>query len=186
MHVGLVVRGPTQGRPLEFFPVLVRLAHGRGDTVRGIVGDSLTPEIITRYVSAFAHLTGRGKVILGRDTRPSGEFISLLAKGTFVALGCEVIDLGIVPTPTVQLMTEFLGADAGLVVTASHNPSQWNGLKFIGSDGLFLSPENHPHLNSLPKGEGIRFSCSFVPILGYMCFIVFFVMMDSRNFIISS
>lgn len=124
--------------------------------LRGVVGDTLTPEIISKYVSAFAHLTGHGKVVIGRDSRPSGNFISLIARGTLISMGCEVVDLGIVPTPTVQLMTELTGADAGLVITASHNPSQWNGLKFIGSNGLFLPPEKAKQLFSLADASVYR------------------------------
>jgi phosphomannomutase len=117
--------------------------------LRGVIGETLTPELVTKYVAAFAHLTGHGKVVLGRDSRPSGDFITHLAKGTLVASGCEVVDLGVVPTPTVQLLTEVLGADAGLVITASHNPVKWNGLKFIGSDGMFLPPEKAEQLFAL-------------------------------------
>ena len=124
--------------------------------VRGVIGETMTPEIVTKYVAAFAHLSGHGKVVLGRDSRPSGDFIAHITKGTLIASGCEVVDLGIVPTPTVQLMTEVLGADAGLVITASHNPVKWNGLKFIGSDGLFLPPEKAEQLFSLADDNVYR------------------------------
>ena len=82
-----------------------------------------------------------GTVIVGRDSRVSGPFVSNIVKGCLVANGCKVIDIGIVPTPTVQLAIEYHKAAGGIAITASHNPIQWNGLKFMGSDGRFLNPE---------------------------------------------
>ena len=124
--------------------------------VRGVIGETMTPDLITKMVAAFAHITGHGKVVLGRDSRPSGEFVKHIAKGTLLASGCEVVDLDIVPTPTVQLITEILGADAGLVITASHNPVEWNGLKFIDSDGLFFPPEKAEQLFELAEAGGFQ------------------------------
>ena len=124
--------------------------------VRGVIGETMTPDLITKMVAAFAHITGHGKVVLGRDSRPSGEFVMQIAKGTLLASGCEVVDLDIVPTPTVQLITEILGADAGLVITASHNPVEWNGLKFIDSDGLFFPPEKAEQLFELAEAGGFQ------------------------------
>lgn len=109
--------------------------------VRGVVGESLTPEVIVKYISAFAQVIDGKKIVVGSDSRVSGPFVKSIVLGTLVAKGYNVVDLGVVPTPTVQIMTEKLEADAGLVITASHNPVEWNGLKFIDSDGLFLSPE---------------------------------------------
>jgi phosphomannomutase len=121
--------------------------------LRGIVGETLTPRTITRFTSAFAYLSGNGTIVLGRDSRPSGLFISHLVKGTLLSLGCEVVDLGIVPTPTVQLMTEKLGANGGMIVTASHNPVQWNGLKFVGEDGMFLAPDKAQEMFAIADSE---------------------------------
>ncbi|HHE55091.1 MAG TPA: phosphoglucosamine mutase, partial [Caldithrix abyssi] len=108
--------------------------------LRGEVGSTLTPEIIVRYTQAFAKFVKDGKVVLGRDSRVSGPFIADLVRGTLVASGCQVIDIDIVPTPTVQLEIEHHQAAGGIAITASHNPIQWNGLKFMGSDGRFLPP----------------------------------------------
>ena len=108
--------------------------------LRGEVGSTLTPEIIVRYTQAFAKFVKDGKVVLGRDSRVSGPFIADLVRGTLVASGCQVIDIDIVPTPTVQLEVEHHQAAGGIAITASHNPIQWNGLKFMGSDGRFLPP----------------------------------------------
>ena len=106
--------------------------------VRGIVGDSLTPEVIVKYVHAFAETRQGKKIVVGGDPRVSQRFIRPLVKSVLMATGCQVIDIGITPTPTVQIATEHLQAAGGIAITASHNPVQWNGLKFIGADGLFL------------------------------------------------
>ena len=108
---------------------------------RGEIGSTLTPAVIQKYIAAFAKYINGGKVVLGRDSRVSGPFVNDLVKGVLVASGCEVIEIGIVPTPTVQLEVEYHQAAGGIAITASHNPIQWNGLKFMGSDGRFLNPE---------------------------------------------
>jgi len=109
--------------------------------VRGIIGESLTPQIIEKYTLAYGTYLKKGTVIVGRDSRVSGPFVSNIVKGCLVATGCNVIDIGIVPTPTVQLEIEHHKAAGGIAITASHNPIQWNGLKFMDSDGRFLNPE---------------------------------------------
>ncbi len=106
--------------------------------VRGIVGDSLIPEVVTKYVHAFAQTRIGQKIVVGGDPRISQRFLRPLVKSVLIASGCDVIDIGITPTPTTQLATELLKAGGGIALTASHNPIQWNGLKFIGADGLFL------------------------------------------------
>lgn len=109
--------------------------------VRGIIGDSLTPEVITKYVHAFAQPLKGKKIIVGGDPRVSQGFIRPLVKSVLMASGCHVVDIGVTPTPTVQLAVEKSSADGGIAITASHNPIQWNGLKFVGRSGLFL-PEH--------------------------------------------
>ncbi|KAL0223023.1 hypothetical protein P9112_002413 [Eukaryota sp. TZLM1-RC] len=108
--------------------------------VRGIVNESLTAPVAYSYVSAFASLKRNSAIIVGRDSRVSGPE---LYKTVLVALrehDIDVINLDIVPTPTVQLMVTKYKAAGGIVITASHNPIEWNGLKFVDSDGLFCSP----------------------------------------------
>ncbi|MFW5861442.1 MAG: phosphoglucosamine mutase [Spirochaetota bacterium] len=107
--------------------------------IRGIVGESLTPELITEIGNAFAAYVKRGKVVIGRDSRCTGEAISLNMASNLVMNGCTVIDIGVVPTPTVQVMVEELGADAGIVVSASHNPIEWNAFKLINNSGSFFN-----------------------------------------------
>jgi len=109
--------------------------------VRGIVGESLTPSIIEKYTLAYGSFLNKGTVILGRDSRTSGEFINDIVKGCLLATGCKVIDVGIVPTPTVQMEILHHKAQGGIAITASHNPPEWNGLKFMDDNGRFLSPD---------------------------------------------
>jgi len=108
--------------------------------VRGIVDKDLTPEIVTRWAQAFGRWARERKplVIVGRDSRESGPRFAQAVHVGLTAAGCNVIDVGLVPTPTIQLAVEHHHAGGGIAVTASHNPREWNALKFIGPDGIFL------------------------------------------------
>ena len=109
--------------------------------MRGIVGKDLTPELVARHAAAlgaWARSNGRPVVVLGRDARTSGPMFARAATAGFMSVGVEVIDVGIAPTPTVQLAVEHHHAGAGLILTASHNPIEWNALKLVGPDGIFL------------------------------------------------
>jgi phosphomannomutase len=129
--------------------------------VRGIVGKDLTPPVVTRWAAAFGGWvleSGKSRsVVIGRDARASGpEFVRAAIAG-LTATGCDVIDAGLVPTPTVQLAVEHHAAGGGIVVTASHNPIEWNALKFIGADGIFLDGADGTRVQSLAaagRGEG--------------------------------
>ncbi len=110
-------------------------------------------EAITKYAQAFHTMQPKGVFILGRDTRPSGEeFLDIFAQA-LVLQGRDVINLNIVPTPTVQFMVETTDAAGGIIITASHNPIQWNGLKFVRSDGTFLHPDECAKLFSLVDSD---------------------------------
>jgi len=114
--------------------------------VRGIAGQSLLPLTIIKFVTAFGVLLqqkypNNRKIIIGRDSRVSGPWVTKIAVGTLLSLGAELIDLNIVPTPTVQYMVIKQKAAGGLIITSSHNPIEWNGLKFVDSDGLFFDPD---------------------------------------------
>lgn len=117
--------------------------------IRGIVGDSLTPEVVIAYVSAFARWCGGGSVVIGYDGRPSGEAIMDLARATLRLCGVDVVDIGMAPTPTVQLAVEHSTARGGIAITASHNPGEWNGLKFLNDGGVFLGAEENASLFAL-------------------------------------
>ena len=125
--------------------------------VRGRVGDGLTPEIVAHFAAAFAAYslreTGRKVIVLGRDSRVSGPMFSRAVTAALQSVGADVVDVGIVPTPSVQLSVEDLGAAGGLAVTASHNPIEWNALKFIGSDGMFLDAEQGGSMRTLLDAE---------------------------------
>jgi phosphomannomutase len=108
--------------------------------VRGVVGDSLTPTLLTRFAQAFGTYVGSSTIVIGRDTRTSGEMVRQAVIAGLVSSGCRIVDLDICPVPTVQWMVRHLRAQGGIAITASHNPAEWNALKFIGSDGLFLGP----------------------------------------------
>ncbi len=121
--------------------------------LRGIVGETLTPDVVVKYANAFARFVNRKKVIIGRDGRYHGAMLADVLKGTLAASGCEVIDIGICPTPTVQLAVEHSDAAGGVIVTASHNPMEWNGLKFLNKDGVFLDAEENKKLQKLVEGK---------------------------------
>jgi phosphomannomutase len=109
--------------------------------MRGHVGTDLTPELVARHAAAlgaWARAQGRPLVVLGRDARTSGRMFAHAATAGLMSVGADVIDLGIVPTPTTQLAVEHHRAGAGLILTASHNPIEWNALKLVGPDGIFL------------------------------------------------
>jgi phosphomannomutase len=111
--------------------------------VRGRVGESLTPEIIAKFAAGFgawamSRADGKARIVVGRDSRVSGPMFQAVVHAALQSVGCDVIDVGMVPTPTVQLAVEHHHADGGLAITASHNPIEWNALKFIGASGLFL------------------------------------------------
>lgn len=108
--------------------------------VRGVVGDSLTPGLLVRFAQAFGTYVKGGRVAVGRDTRPSGEMVQAAVMGGLLACGCEVRDFGVLPVPTLQLAVARHDFDGGIAITASHNPQEWNALKFIGEDGIFLRP----------------------------------------------
>jgi phosphomannomutase len=112
--------------------------------MRGIVGKDLTPELVARHAAALgAWAIGQGlpRVVLGRDARTSGPMFARAATAGLMSVGVAVIDVGVVPTPTLQLAVEHHHAGAGLMLTASHNPVEWNALKLVGPDGIFLDGE---------------------------------------------
>ena len=117
--------------------MLIRSASG----LRGIAKDHFTPELIDNYISAFISTQNIKSCVIGRDGRPSGKHISQWVIDSFHKNGINVENCGLATTPTMQVMTEKEHYDGGIVITASHNPSEYNGLKFLQTDGTFLSPE---------------------------------------------
>jgi phosphomannomutase len=114
--------------------------------IRGIVGSSLTPEVVVKYTAAFAEYCKPGPIVIGRDGRSTGKTIGNLVASTLLETGRDVVAIGVCPTPTVQLAVERKRAAGGISITASHNPNEWNGLKFLASSGLFLDAEENRQL----------------------------------------
>lgn len=114
--------------------------------IRGVIGESLHPENLVRYTAAYAtwcrRKQGPGAVVIGRDGRPSGRMLTDLVKAVLSACGLDTIDLGLSTTPGCAMAVKAKDAVGGIVLTASHNPAPWNALKFLDSDGNFLSPED--------------------------------------------
>lgn len=115
--------------------------------IRGIVGDSLTPEVILRYVSSYSRLMGKGRIVVGRDSRVSGKAVSDLVCSVLNMCGRNVIDIDIATTPTVALAIKLYEAAGGIAITASHNPAEWNALKFMNADTLFLDSDEGEKLH---------------------------------------
>lgn len=107
--------------------------------VRGVVGESLTPPLVSAFAAAFGSYVGAGRIIVGRDTRPSGEMVEHAVVAGLLSVGCEPVLVGVTPTPTLLILVQELQAAGGICITASHNPAEWNALKFVGADGLFLN-----------------------------------------------
>ncbi len=110
--------------------------------IRGVFGESLTPETALKYAAHYGVFCQRGKIVVGRDSRTTGIAMLHAVMAGLISVGCEVVDLGIVSTPTVLLAVEESDASGGIAITASHNPAQWNAMKFVASNGMFLFPEN--------------------------------------------
>ena len=117
--------------------MLIRSASG----LRGIAKDHFTPKLIDKYISAFITTQNIKSCVIGRDGRPSGKQISQWVIDSFHKNGINIKNCGLATTPTMQVMTENENYDGGIVITASHNPSEYNGLKFLQTDGTFLSPD---------------------------------------------
>lgn len=122
--------------------------------VRGKVGEAMTPEVVARFASAFgAYMRERSgkprpKIVVARDSRTSGPMFSRIAVGALQSVGCDVVELGIAPTPTALFNVTALEADGGIVVTASHNPVEWNALKLASGEGMFLDAEDGPRMRA--------------------------------------
>src|SRR3989475_3574677 len=136
--------------------------------VRGLVGTDLPPEVVARWAAAFGTWgrAGRGggdggrrkrgsRVVLGRDARTSGPMFARAATAGLQSVGCRVIDVGLVATPSVQLAVEHHRAAGGIILPASHNPIEWNALKFVGPDGIFLDTGAGTRVRELAAGSSL-------------------------------
>ena len=121
--------------------------------LRGIVNQDLTPELVTEVSAGFGSFLGGGNVAVGRDCRASSDMFFHAVAAGLISTGCEVVNLGVCPTPTVLLNVKQLGLAGGLVITASHNPEEWNGLKFVAKEGTFLTENEITELKRLIKSK---------------------------------
>ncbi len=127
---------------------LIKSISGIRGTVGGCPGDTLNPLDIVKFTSAYATLIRnrrqcrRGTIVVGRDARVSGDMVRHVVCGTLLGMGFDVVDIGLASTPTTEMAVRMAGADGGIIITASHNPMEWNALKLLNSDGEFLSKDD--------------------------------------------
>lgn len=140
---------------------LIKSISGIRGTVGGSVGDSLTPLDVVKFTSAYAKMLidaysdkkDKLKVVVGRDARLSGAMVDSIVCGTLCACGIDVVNAGLASTPTVEMAVVFEGADGGIILTASHNPKQWNALKLLNSEGEFLNAAQGARLLEIAAAE---------------------------------
>ncbi len=143
---------------------LIKSISGIRGTIGGKPGENLTPVDIVKFSAAFGTIISSGKkkrkIVIGRDGRISGSMVQNLVVNTLIGLGIDVIDLGLSTTPTVEVAVKMENADGGIILTASHNPKEWNALKLLNSEGEFISAETGAEVLELAENENF----SFVPV----------------------
>ncbi len=138
---------------------LMKSISGIRGTIGGAPSDNLTPVDIVKFTAAYASILGKGKkVIVGRDGRMSGAMVNSLVVNTLLGMGLDVIDLGLSTTPTVEMAVVFEGAAGGIILTASHNPKQWNALKLLNEKGEFISAELGQQMLAIADKEDFTFA----------------------------
>ena len=133
---------------------LIKSISGIRGTIGGQVDTNLTPIDVVKFAAAYGtwltkNKTGKLTVVIGRDARISGEMVSNLVSSTLIGLGIDVIDLGLSTTPTVEIAVPMEQAQGGIILTASHNPAQWNALKLLNQKGEFISAEEGADILSI-------------------------------------
>lgn len=140
---------------------LIKSISGIRGTIGGKVGEGLTPLDIVKFTTAFGYLcreqSENKKIVIGRDARTSGQMVSNIVSSTLQGLGFDVIDLGLSTTPTVEIAVPIEEAAGGIILTASHNPSQWNALKLLNEKGEFISADDGEKLLELAESENLEF-----------------------------
>lgn len=144
---------------------LIKSISGIRGTIGGMAGDALTPVDVVKFVSAYSvqlkeKFPGKEnyKVVVGRDARISGQMVDHLVTGTLMACGIDVVNAGLASTPTTEMAVIFEKADGGIILTASHNPKQWNALKLLNEKGEFLTDEEGKQLQAIAEKESFDFS----------------------------
>jgi phosphomannomutase len=133
--------------------------------IRGVVGPFLTPQLARAFAQAFGTYVGTGRVVVGRDTRATGPMLQHAVQCGLLAAGCEVVDVGVLPTPTIQLYTGAIGARGGLAITASHNPPEYNALKLFNASGLFFNHYERSELLDIYHQSAFREAADICPVI---------------------
>lgn len=143
---------------------LIKSISGIRGTIGGQAGDTLNPLDIVKFTSAYTTLIGNRnpgkklKIIVGRDARISGQMVKNVVCGTLMGMGADVINIGLATTPTTELAVRMTGADGGIIITASHNPRQWNALKLLNSEGEFLTADDGAEVLDIAEREAFNYA----------------------------
>ena len=143
---------------------LIKSISGIRGTIGGRSGDTLNPLDIVKFTSAYATFIrkstpgGSNKIVVGRDARISGEMVKNVVCGTLMGMGFDVVNIGLATTPTTELAVTMCGADGGIIITASHNPRQWNALKLLNNKGEFLTAQDGAEVLSIAEKEDFDFA----------------------------
>ncbi len=143
---------------------LIKSISGIRGTIGGAAGEGLNPLDIVKFTSAYATLIRKtskvqsGKIVVGRDARISGEMVKNVVCGTLMGMGFDVVSIGLATTPTTELAVTMLGADGGIILTASHNPRQWNALKLLNEHGEFLNKQEGEEVLRIAEAEDFAFA----------------------------
>ena len=144
---------------------LIKSISGIRGTIGGHTGDTLNPLDIVKFTTAYATFIRKsrgekstGKIVVGRDARISGDMVRNVVCGTLMGTGFDVIDIGLATTPTTELAVRMAGADGGIIITASHNPRQWNALKLLNSEGEFLSKDDGNEVLAIADSEAFDYA----------------------------
>lgn len=143
---------------------LIKSISGIRGTIGGMVAENLTPLDIVKFTAAYAAFIKKSSatqnpcIVVGRDARISGEMVHRIITGTLIGMGCDVTDIGMATTPTTEIAVEKENASGGIIITASHNPKQWNALKLLNHKGEFLSAAEGEEILSIAESEDFSFS----------------------------
>ena len=143
---------------------LIKSISGIRGTIGGRTGDTLNPLDIVKFTTAYATFIrrhtaeGSGKIVVGRDARMSGQMVESIVCGTLVGMGFDVLNIGLATTPTTELAVTMSGADGGIIITASHNPRQWNALKLLNANGEFLTKDDGNEVLDIAEREDFEYA----------------------------
>ena len=137
---------------------LIKSISGIRGTIGGRTGDTLNPLDIVKFTTAYAQFIGGKTIVVGRDGRISGLMVRNVVVGTLMGMGYDVIDIGYATTPTTELAVRMAGADGGIIITASHNPRQWNALKLLNSEGEFLTAADGAEVLRMAEAEDFNYA----------------------------